>query len=103
MKLDVLDGLDVVKLGVGYKYEGETLSVMPAGADAVAKCEPIYEEFPGWKESTFGCTDWDKLPRVRSPLSDASCGGRWCADRTRFDRSGPRTDDFAHGSVRELK
>ena len=62
MKLDVLDGLDVVKLGVGYKYEGETLSVMPAGADAVAKCEPIYEEFPGWKESTFGCTDWDKLP-----------------------------------------
>lgn len=62
MKLDVLDGLDVVKLGVGYKYEGRTLSVMPAGADAVAKCEPIYEEFPGWKESTFGCTDWDKLP-----------------------------------------
>lgn len=62
MKLDVLDGLDTIKLGVGYRYEGEVLKVMPSGADAVAKCEPIYEEFPGWKESTFGLTDWDQLP-----------------------------------------
>ncbi len=62
MKLDVLDGLDTIKLGVGYKCEGKTLAVMPSGADAVAKCEPIYEEFPGWKESTFGITEWDQLP-----------------------------------------
>ena len=62
MKLDVLDGLETIKLGVGYRYEGKTLSVMPAGADAVAKCEPIYEEFPGWKESTFGVTKWEDLP-----------------------------------------
>lgn len=62
MKLDVLDGLETVKLGVGYKYKGQTLSVMPSGADAVAECEPIYEEFPGWKESTFGLTKWEELP-----------------------------------------
>jgi adenylosuccinate synthase len=62
MKLDVLDGMDTVKLGVGYKYRGQTLKIMPYGADAVAECEPIYEEFPGWKESTFGLTKWEQLP-----------------------------------------
>ena len=64
MKLDVLDGMETVKLGVGYKYRGEEIAIMPAGADAVAECEPIYEEFPGWKESTFGVTKWDELPET---------------------------------------
>ena len=64
MKLDVLDGFDTIKLGVGYKFRGETLTVMPSGADAVAECEPIYEEFPGWKESTFGMTKWEELPET---------------------------------------
>lgn len=62
MKLDVLDGMDTVKLGVGYLYKGEKIDIMPAGADAVAECEPIYEEFPGWKESTFGVQKWKDLP-----------------------------------------
>ena len=64
MKLDVLDGMETVKLGVGYKYRGEEIAIMPAGADAVAECEPIYEEFPGWKESTFGVTKWEDLPET---------------------------------------
>ena len=64
MKLDVLDGMETVKLGVGYKYRGEEIAIMPAGADAVAECEPIYEEFPGWKESTFGVTKWNELPET---------------------------------------
>ena len=62
MKLDVLDGLETVKLGVGYKYKDKVLNVMPSGADGVAECEPIYEEFPGWSESTFGLTKWEELP-----------------------------------------
>lgn len=62
MKLDVLDGMDTVKLGVGYLYKGEKIDIMPAGADAVAECEPVYEEFPGWKESTFGIQKWEDLP-----------------------------------------
>ncbi len=62
MKLDVLDGLETVRLGVGYEYKGKKLEVMPVGAEAVEQCKPIYEDFPGWKESTFGCTSWDKLP-----------------------------------------
>jgi adenylosuccinate synthase len=61
-KLDVLDGLEVVKLGVGYRFEGRDVDILPYGADAVARCEPIYEEFKGWSESTFGVRDWHALP-----------------------------------------
>ena len=61
-KLDVLDGLPVVKLGVGYRFEGRDVDILPYGADAVERCEPIYEEFPGWSESTFGVRSWDGLP-----------------------------------------
>ena len=61
-KLDVLDGLPVVKLGVGYRFEGHDVDILPYGADAVERCQPIYEEFPGWSESTFGVRSWDELP-----------------------------------------
>ena len=62
MKLDVLDGMKTVKLGVGYTYKGEKIDLMPCGADHLAGCEPIYEEFPGWTESTYGVTKWEDLP-----------------------------------------
>jgi adenylosuccinate synthase len=61
-KLDVLDGMSVVKLCTGYRYRGSTTDILPFGADEVAQCEPVYEEFPGWTESTFGVQDWAKLP-----------------------------------------
>ncbi|HJW51108.1 MAG TPA: adenylosuccinate synthase [Burkholderiaceae bacterium] len=61
-KLDVLDGLPVVKLGVGYRFEGRDVDILPYGADAVERCQPIYEEFPGWSESTLGVRSWDDLP-----------------------------------------
>ena len=63
MKLDVFDGMDTVKLAVGYKVDGEPVDLMPYGADAAARCEPIYEEFLGWSESTFGMTRWEQLPK----------------------------------------
>ena len=53
-KLDVLDGLDVVRVATGYKVRGEKRDILPVGADALAICEPIYEDYPGWKESTVG-------------------------------------------------
>ena len=62
MKLDVFDGMEKVKLAVGYKVDGQEVDLMPYGADAAARCEPVYEEFPGWKESTFGVTRWEDLP-----------------------------------------
>jgi adenylosuccinate synthase len=61
-KLDVLDGLPTVRLGVGYRFDGREVDILPYGADAVARCEPIYQDFPGWSESTFGARQWDALP-----------------------------------------
>jgi adenylosuccinate synthase len=61
-KLDVLDGLPVLKMAVGYELDGQICDVLPYGAAAVARAKPILEEMPGWSESTVGVTDFDKLP-----------------------------------------
>ena len=63
-KLDVLDGLPVVKLAIGYRTDasGTTCDLLPPGADGAAACVPVYEEMPGWSESTAGISDWAKLP-----------------------------------------
>jgi adenylosuccinate synthase len=61
-KLDVLDGLPVLKMGVGYELDGKSCDVLPYGAAAVARAKPILEEMPGWTESTVGVTQFDKLP-----------------------------------------
>jgi len=61
-KLDVLDGLDTVRICTGYKYDGKVLNAAPSGADALEKCQPVYEDLPGWKESTVGVKDYNKLP-----------------------------------------
>ncbi|WP_018953107.1 adenylosuccinate synthase [Thioalkalivibrio sulfidiphilus] len=61
-KLDVLDGLETLQLCVGYRCGDTEFSVPPAGADAFATCEPIYEEMPGWQESTLGVTRREDLP-----------------------------------------
>ena len=62
-KLDVLDGLDTLKLCTSYKYKGKTLEMPPLGADAIEQCEPVYEEMPGWKESSVGARSMDALPK----------------------------------------
>ena len=61
-KLDVLDGLDTIRVAVGYKVRGEKREMLPVGAESLAICEPIYEEHPGWQESTMGVRSFDALP-----------------------------------------
>lgn len=62
-KLDVLDGFDEIKICVGYKMpNGEIAEFAPLAAKDWEGVEPIYETLPGWKESTFGVTDVNKLP-----------------------------------------
>jgi adenylosuccinate synthase len=61
-KLDVLDGLPAVRLGTGYRIDGRDADILPYGAEAVARCEPVYEEFEGWSVSTYGMRQWDELP-----------------------------------------
>ena len=61
-KLDVLDGIEELKLCTGYQLDGEVIDILPMGADDIARCTPIYESMPGWSQSTVGVTDYNKLP-----------------------------------------
>jgi len=61
-KLDVLDGVETIKIGVGYRYQDAFYDVLPYGAHDVAHAQAVLEEMPGWSESTVGITDYDKLP-----------------------------------------
>ncbi|MBU6212429.1 MAG: adenylosuccinate synthase [Gammaproteobacteria bacterium] len=62
-KLDVLDGLDAIRLCVGYRAAGEVSDVPPLLVEGFGEVEPVYEEMPGWKRSTFGVTREEELPR----------------------------------------
>jgi adenylosuccinate synthase len=69
-KLDVLDGLETIRVCTGYRMDGQVLSEPPLFADAFADVEPIYEEHPGWTDSTVGITRYEALPaNARSYLA----------------------------------
>ena len=61
-KLDVLDGFETLKICVGYELDGERLEYLPTAADSQARCTPVYEEMPGWSQSTEGARSWADLP-----------------------------------------
>ena len=61
-KLDVLDGMESVRIGVGYKMNGVARDILPFGAELLAECQPVYEEMPGWSDSTVGATRFEDLP-----------------------------------------
>jgi adenylosuccinate synthase len=61
-KLDVLDGFETLKICVGYDLDGKKMDYLPTAADEQARCTPIYEEMPGWSESTEGARSWNDLP-----------------------------------------
>jgi adenylosuccinate synthase len=61
-KLDVLDGLEEIKVCVGYELNGERIDILPLDADDIVACKPIYDTFAGWSGTTAGITQWDQLP-----------------------------------------
>ena len=61
-KLDVLDGFEVLKICVGYEVNGQKITYFPADTQSQIACVPIYEEMPGWSETTFGARSWADLP-----------------------------------------
>ena len=61
-KLDVLDGLETVRICVGYEFDGEAIAGLPVLVDRFADCRPVYEDMPGWSESSVGATADDELP-----------------------------------------
>ena len=76
-KLDVLDGMESVRIGVGYKMNGVDRDILPFGAELLAECQPVYEEMPGWSESTVGVTQFERLPAAAQAYlkrMEAVCG-----------------------------
>jgi adenylosuccinate synthase len=69
-KLDVLTGLETVKICTAYELDGETIDHIPASLNKLARCKPIYEEMPGWEEDLSTVKSLEQLPsRVRDYLS----------------------------------
>ena len=62
-KLDVLDGLEEIKVCTGYRYGADVLRDWPADLNVLAKCQPVYDTLPGWTRPTSGVTRYDDLPR----------------------------------------
>jgi len=62
-KLDVLDGVEELKICVGYELEGQLSEILPVGAEELEQCVPVYEELPGWMESTVGVKRFEQLPK----------------------------------------
>jgi adenylosuccinate synthase len=63
-KLDVLDGVEAVKICVGYQVEGRMSDILPVGAEELERCVPVYEDLPGWQESTVGVKSYEGLPKA---------------------------------------
>ncbi len=61
-KLDVLDDLETIQICIGYEIDGEAISGLPVVVDRFAECKPVYEEWPGWQQSTVGVTRHEDLP-----------------------------------------
>ena len=60
--IDVLSGLDTVKICVAYDLDGERIDYYPASLEQLKRCKPIYEELPGWSEDITGVRHLDELP-----------------------------------------
>ena len=60
----MLDGVEAVKICVGYDMGGKVSDILPVGAEELERCVPVYEEMPGWRESTVGVKAHDRLPRA---------------------------------------
>ncbi|MBZ4687758.1 MAG: adenylosuccinate synthase [Clostridia bacterium] len=62
-KLDVLDGLETLKICTAYKYQGEILNEFPSSLKVLEQCQPVYEELPGWQQETSEIEDYNDLPQ----------------------------------------
>lgn len=61
-KLDVLDRIETLRIGVAYEFRGERLEDFPASLSVLSECRPLYEELPGWMSDTTGCRKYEALP-----------------------------------------
>ena len=88
-KLDVLDGLDEVRIAVRYRLDGDPVEELPGDHGAIARCEPEYRTLPGWKRPTRGQTDPERLPAQGPALPRHPRGALPGAGHPRLDRARP--------------
>lgn len=62
MLLDVLSGLDTIKICTAYELDGKQIQTPPSTIASLARCKPVFIEMPGWKEDISGCHEFDELP-----------------------------------------
>jgi adenylosuccinate synthase len=80
-KLDILSGIETIKLCSAYHYNNQVYQELPLGPDDIAQFEPVYEELPGWDTDLTGCRKWADLPsqtRAYIRRSEESCGVPVC-------------------------
>jgi adenylosuccinate synthase len=97
-KLDVLDGIEEMKICTGYRIDGRFSDILPVGADDLERCEPVYESLPGWNESTVGVKSFDGAAERCAELPEAHGSAVRRAGRHDFDRTGPRGNHRACGT-----
>jgi len=62
--MDVLGGLDDIKLCTSYRYKGQEIAYPPQEENSLADVEPVYESMPGWQEDISGCSSFEALPEA---------------------------------------
>lgn len=73
-KLDVLDGLETVRLCIGYEYQGSRIDLPPYGAEGLEQCIPVYEDMQGWSDSTAGLRRFSEIPGQAQAYLDRISG-----------------------------
>jgi adenylosuccinate synthase len=98
-KLDVLDELEELSVCTAYEFAGKRQAELPASADAWEKIRPVYQTMPGWKQSTFGMTRYDDLPKpARAYLEFIS--GQLGVEISLISTGPEREQSIARGSTR---
>lgn len=80
-KLDILSGIEIIKLCIAYRYNDQVIQELPLGPDDIAQFEPVYEELPGWDADLTGCRKWAELPsqtRAYIRRIEENCGVPVC-------------------------
>ena len=90
-KLDVLDELEEIPICIGYEIDGKVTDEIPADVQGLEQIRPVYTKLKGWRTSTEGITEFDKLPRLRRIIC-AFRSGRAAprSEWSRLDRTGTR-------------
>ena len=101
-KLDVLDGLDEIKVCTGYRLDGEAIDYLPASQGAQARVEPVYETLEGWKGTTRGRAQLERFAGAGGEICPLHRGTDRRAGRAAFHQSGTGRHDTCDRSVSRL-